>query len=219
MKKTFSTIGISLLVAVSSAFATSVTVTSGGSSVTPGTNTTSSGSVAAGPFTASASSGSVSASVTEYVIKDSTTGDYDFLYEVKNTSSINDAFSTVGVGTYTTVCSTCASVADNGTTTYGTTAPGTIAANSATRTGSGDTIDFGFAANTLSPGTTTQWLEVDTNATAYTSVNAFTETIDGGVIMISGGYAPTIPEPATLGLLGGSLALLGVVRWRKSKKA
>jgi hypothetical protein len=215
-------LGFGLAVALTPAFGASIPVVSGGNSVVPGGNNSLpvSATVVAS-FTgsgANANNPAVIASVTEYVVKDNTTGFYDFLYEVSNNSTNGDTFNTVGVDNYTPVCASCTSVANNMATVNGT-APGTVAATlSARDAGGGDTVNFQFANNIFTAGSTTQWLEVDTNAVNYTTVRAFTETIDGGVIQINGGYGPA-PEPATLGLLGGGLALLGVARLRRTKRA
>jgi hypothetical protein len=218
-KKLFSILGIGLGVTLSTAFATSVTVTPGAPAVAPGSNSSVTGTVLA-TFTGSGSNPSnsaVSASVTEYVVRDGS-GNIDFFYEVTNSSTNGDNFNTVGVDNYTGVSSNGVMVANNTGTISGHSA-GSITANLASRDGGGDTVNFLFTNGQFTPGST-DWLEVDTNQTGYTSVGAFTETIDGGVIQINGGYGPSpTPEPATLGLLGGGLALLGIARWRKARKA
>jgi len=75
----------------------------------------------------------------------------------------------------------------------------------------GDVIGFNFGASfapTLLPGDSSYILEVATNATSYKPGTI--DIIDGGVVAVSG-FAPNVPEPATLSLLGmGLLGLLGL---------
>jgi hypothetical protein len=151
----------------------------------------------------------------------------DFFYQVKNTSTTvgsrtAEPFNEVALdfyGGYTTAVAydsnSCAGCS------LPTNAPG---ANLASRSAGGDTINFFFTSSgsdgTLAPGATSVWLEVDTNALAV-DYNGEASVIDGGTAININAIEPSgsVPEPLTVGLLGGGLALVGVMRWRKSRKA
>jgi hypothetical protein len=104
---------------------------------------------------------------------------------------------------------------------------GTVAPSNANRTATGSTINFFFfdptgqhnTLGTMSPyglGSTTYWLEVDTNATSYTTGSVGVQDGTNAAMMA---YAPAVPEPMSMGLLGGGLAALGLLKLRKAKKA
>jgi hypothetical protein len=84
--------------------------------------------------------------------------------------------------------------------------------------GLGDVVGFSFIGGplglgTLLPGQTSALLVVQTNAPDY--VPSFVSVIDGGVTSVSS-FAPAIPEPATMGLLGLGLMTV-VLRHKRSK--
>jgi hypothetical protein len=66
-------------------------------------------------------------------------------------------------------------------------------------------------------GNTSDWLEIDTNATAY-AFNGSIGVQDGGVASMLA-YSPSLlPEPATTGLLCGAMALLFIARRRSADR-
>lgn len=151
----------------------------------------------------------VGVTVTEDVVKE-TGGTYDFYYMFTNTSTNADALNAVSMTNYTGFTTAVAFL----------TGTGIIPAN-ASRDAGGDTVTFGYTnatgAATLLAGTSTDWLEIDTNAPAYDQ-NGFTGAIDGGGFNHDSFFEPAVPEPVSMGLLGGGLALLGIARWRRSTK-
>jgi hypothetical protein len=102
---------------------------------------------------------------------------------------------------------------------------GGVAPSSANRTASGGTVNFLFlnssGQNTLGSmapgglGNTSEWLEIDTNATAL-AFNGSIGVQDGGVASMLA-YSP-VPEPATTGLLCGAMALLFIARRRAGSR-
>jgi len=70
---------------------------------------------------------------------------------------------------------------------------------------SADVIGFNFS---IPVGSSSDILEIETNATSYTT--GLISVIDGGAANVNG-FAPGVPEPATLSVLGiGLLSLLGL---------
>lgn len=140
-------------------------------------------------------------------------GTYDFYYAFENSSSINDSFNTVDVTNYTGFSTSVGRL--TGANGVGGTTTTQSNPSSATRDGAGDTVNFLYTgANELAPGQYTPWLEIVTNATAYNKLGT-AGAIDGGGFSGSGFYEPVVPEPMTMGLFGGGLALLGIARWRR----
>ena len=88
--------------------------------------------------------------------------------------------------------------------------------NSADRGVAGDVVNFNFL-NGSNQGTlmgTSDWLEIDTNATTFAETGTV-GFIDGGAYSITA-YAPTgVPEPATTGMVGAALALMVLVARRR----
>jgi hypothetical protein len=140
-----------------------------------------------------------SASVTEQVYRSG--GTLDFYYQITNTGT-GDALNTVELGKFTGTTTSVAYLTSNGGTIVPVNAPG---ANVASRTATGDLINFFFqsagSGGQFPAGTTTDYLEVDTNATLF-DVGGFGAAIDGGAAQGPGLFEPVaVPEPASLGLL------------------
>lgn len=163
------------------------------------------------------------ATVVEDVYR-TTGGTLDFYYQVDNTSTAQgghpaDPLNEASFDSYTGFTTSVAYDSGNG----GTLAPiNSGGGNVASRAAGGDTVNFFFTLppgdGQLAPGETSYFLEIDTNATTW---NGFGEAsvIDGGTAFaVAIQPAPTVPEPMTMGLIGGGLALLGIARWRRSNK-
>jgi hypothetical protein len=76
-------------------------------------------------------------------------------------------------------------------------------------------IGFDFSAG-LTPGSTTDWLVIETNATSFTSGNI--SVLNAGVASVAG-LAPTVPEPATWAMMLLGFAGLGLAGFRARKES
>jgi hypothetical protein len=156
--------------------------------------------------------------VIEYVVLNGSV--VDFYYEVTNSASSGDNVANVQMQNFKPVTPISA---ENNTATVGGTAAGTVPSGTAALSTNGSTVTFNFGAsptNILAPGQTSDWLEIDTTQANF--MGGATEKVgaaDGTGFTLTGNFYGPAPEPATLGLLGGGLALLGVARWRRNKKA
>jgi hypothetical protein len=88
----------------------------------------------------------------------------------------------------------------------------TQSANPTTEGRQSDVVNFQF--NTpISPNQATPYLIIETNAKYFVPG---TFTAQDGVAATLTGFAPTsAPEPVSMSLLGGGLALVGIARWRR----
>jgi PEP-CTERM motif len=136
----------------------------------------------------------------EWVFSDPTNtwcvGCLDFVYQFTNKGpDSNERFS---------MSSFAGFLVDVGTNPFGIHDPTTI-----DRSLNGPVIGFNFpASDEISPGQTTPLLVIETNAMKFTSgfVSAQDGTAGSNV-----GFAPTVPEPSSLALLGGGLAVAGTM--------
>ena len=130
-------------------------------------------------------------------------GCLDFVYEFTNLGGdANERFSMFNFAGFNI---------DVGTNPFGMHDPTTI-----DRSLGGLVIGFNYpAADQISPGQSTPLLVIETDALAFTS--GFVSAQDG-TAGYGFAYAPSaIPEPASLALLGGGLALAGGMLRRKSR--
>ena len=74
-----------------------------------------------------------------------------------------------------------------------------------TRSGNGSSINFKYNGNGVPNGDSTQVLVIETNATVWTAGQLSIQDDANGTV---GAFAPTVPEPASLLLLGTVLAFV-----------
>jgi hypothetical protein len=87
------------------------------------------------------------------------------------------------------------------------------------RTSDGSTINYNYVgANDVTGGDSISTIVIQTDKMTF-SQGSLTIADDVGTTVVGFGDKSTVPEPVTMGLLGGGLALLGVVRWRKARKS
>lgn len=216
-KNLWSIFGLGLALSATSAFAATVSLAPGagipvvpsdGSAFTGTLVTSMSGNLSNGP--------GESASYTEQVYRQ-TNGFLTFYYQLTNTSP-TDALNEVSLSDFTGVTASVGYLTGNG----GTLAPTqTPPGNEASRTASGFEINFFYQKSGTDgqflPGQTLDYLEIVTNSTSWAPGTV--SVIDDGVATTSSLGPVATPEPFSMGLLGGGLALLGVSRIRRSKKS
>jgi hypothetical protein len=153
------------------------------------------------------------------VYRESATGFLDFLYQYQNNASSRDAVQHVSTTDFslpfTTDVRTITATAPTGFT-LGT----TVAADATRSTGTGGVVSFDFPTpNSVAPGTTSEILVIDTNATNI--VPGTTNIINGAIATVITQAPRNSPEPATLTLFGGGLlGLAGLFgrRWWKGSQ-
>jgi hypothetical protein len=149
-------------------------------------------------------------------------GCYDFVISVSSNTSSSDAIQHVTDGSFNpsevTVGWSAPSGGTNCSTLPSTPTPTNCyqTPNEVSRTTTGKTVAFDFngTANLLG-GQSTPTLVIETSAKSYTPGSL---VISDDIGSTFSGYGD-VPEPVSMGLLGGGLALLGVMRWRNATKS
>lgn len=213
--------GFALSLSAVNAFAAGITLAPGGTTTTPLTdngNLSSQGTLiyTSSPITWNGPYPGESVSAVVEIYKTST-GTLDFDYQFTNTSSSSFSYNLLNEGNFAGF-TTAVAYDDNGCGTC--VAPNGNGGNTASRDTSGTTVNFYYSGTKILPGQTSDWLEVDTNAPAFSTTGGVLGVTDGGAFSSSAvAPTPSVPEPITMGLLGGGLAFLGVMRVRKSRKS
>jgi hypothetical protein len=69
----------------------------------------------------------------------------------------------------------------------------------------------------LTPGSTSVWLQIDTDASRFVSLPGAVSFIDAGVASVDG-FSSVVPEPSTWAMLGLGFAGIGLVGLTKRRK-
>ncbi len=135
------------------------------------------------------------------VLTDFTTGNLDFIYQFQPETGTDPFISEVSASAFGGFTTDVGYDANTWFTAFG---PGNSAPTEVSRTaGAGNVVDFLFGTE-LTTGDTSDMLIVETNAKHYTAGSfGFIDNNTGNVA----GFAPTVPEPTSILLFGGALAL------------
>jgi hypothetical protein len=87
------------------------------------------------------------------------------------------------------------------------------------RTSNGSGINYNYnGSNDIVPGASISAIVIQTSSTTFFP-GSLAIADDVGTTVVGYGNKSSVPEPLTMGLLGGGLSLLGVMRWRRSRKS
>jgi hypothetical protein len=188
----------------------SATVLTPGSAGTPDSFSNAGWTLLASTGSQALSSGTFTANATASVYSDSgntfCAGCLDFVYMVTRTGG-DDPIERITGGSF------IGYLVDAGVVTS---SPG-FAPTSVDRSANGGVIGFNYqnAAN-LTGSESTQLLVIQTNATSFA---AGVMSVQDGLAANGIGFQPaSTPEPISMSLLGGGLALIGLGRWRRNQK-
>jgi hypothetical protein len=138
--------------------------------------------------------------LTSSVYSDPTTGGLDFLYQVVNNSSSNDAIEDLSLSSF------------QGFTTDADFVTGGVDPTTATRSGNGKNVDFAFSTQEITPGSTSSSLLVETSSLNFMKGSgAVSDGGTGGAVVEApsvGMLMTSVPEPASFSAIiiaGGML--------------
>jgi hypothetical protein len=209
LKKLFTISAFGLAISLPSAFASPIT--NGGATTSVAISPGMVGTKVADTGVLSFSSSTFVSGTLEQQVYREAGGTLDFYYLVTNSASSKDNIGRMTTNNFAGFTTDVSYLLSGGT-----------MPTSADRSTAGDTIGFDFqvsGSNTLQPGTSSDWLEISTNATQFSLIGT-SNVIDGGVGTVNT-YSPTAtPEPMSMSLMGAGLAGFGLLglRRRAAKK-
>ena len=164
------------------------------------------------PFTYTTGTGTTSGYIYSAVYNDG--GTLDFYYQVVNSDSSADPLDRETDSAFTGFTTNSAYIT-NGSSLSGTGfVDGAEPPITADSNSSGTIIGFDFpvsSSDEIGPGTASNVLIISTDATDYTT--GYASVIDSGTATVLSFQPATVPEPATLALMG--FGLIGLAAWRR----